>query len=230
VPSDECARSLLERAVEAMGGAALIDGLKSVRLVTRSTRWLAQGPSELSSTTWIAFPDRYRQELRLPFGSVTTVFTPAGAFVVGAERAAALPEAERVGMEDAIYRNLLAFLRTRHHVHVVVRWDGEDVVGGRTVDRIRVDVYGRSTRIAFDRATGLPSELRYPARALEGSPEVLLSFDDFRTVNGLRYPFRTTGWQAGRKAFEGLVETLALNEDLPESLFTVPALVPVEKP
>jgi hypothetical protein len=66
---------------------------------------------------------------------------------------------------------------------------------------------GQSASVKLDGATGLPSEATYRL----GPNEVKETYSDWRDVDGIKLPFRTTIFQGGKKAAELTVKEWKLN-------------------
>ena len=76
------AQSLIEKAVEAMGGASKIDGLVSYQEKSSTVQKGAQGDFEIKTTMTIIFPDRARLERAMRFGTIVDVIAPGDSFTV----------------------------------------------------------------------------------------------------------------------------------------------------
>ena len=75
-------RALVEKAGEAMGGAARVDGLASYQEKGTVGSRSPQGVTEIKTTLAMLYPDKIRLERTLSFGTLATVVTPAGGFFV----------------------------------------------------------------------------------------------------------------------------------------------------
>ena len=67
-------------------------------------------------------------------------------------------------------------------------------MGDTVVEQVAVDLDGLSARLAIDAATGRVLGISYRGRGPAGTfGEITQVFSDFRTVEGLTLPFKTTG-------------------------------------
>ena len=96
-----------------------------------------------------------------------------------------------------------------------------DRIPGRTVNAIDEntveisDGAGQVARMAFDSVTGLPQSITYKATPAAGPPiDVRTSYSDFRDVNGVKTPYRTTVEQGGRKFGDATVTEYKSNTGL----------------
>ena len=81
--AEDAGRALVSKAVDAMGGAAVIDGVKAYREESTVAATTPQGEIELQSTMLVAPPDRVRQELVTPMGAMTMTIAGASGTVQG---------------------------------------------------------------------------------------------------------------------------------------------------
>src|SRR5262245_3177288 len=113
-PEDEKGAALIRKAIDAMGGAAVVDGIKTLELRGKATRKFPGGNAvDFSSTTYMLFPDQYRQDVTLPMRSLVTVWTPQGAFTDMGDGPVILPDAQRTAMEQGLRRNLVGLMKSR---------------------------------------------------------------------------------------------------------------------
>ena len=210
----------LERAVDAMGGAEVVDGVTSLELDGRAIRWSAND-SETSSRmrTLIAFPDRYRQEVEGRVGPVATVLTPDGAFLAAVGTFLALPDAQAAWMRESLARNPVRLLQARHRDDLDA---SVEPVGD--VEFVTMTLEGVHLRVAFDDDSGLLTRIVVPEANVPdtGTGEFDITFGDYREVGGLRYPFTSAGSFQGERVFRTVLEEVVVNPMLGPDVFTSP--------
>ena len=217
------ASSLLDKAVDAMGGAAAVDAVKTLQLSGDSKRYLPNGEEwALKSVSYYAFPDRYRQEAMLPIGeSLITMAGPGGAFLqTGKTGGVPLPESEKQEITKSILRNPLVLLQRRQTLKPVAEADQK--IDDKTVRVVRVDEAIGATHIAIDPATGEIRQITYPVSG--GANELAIKYSDYRAVGKLRYPFRSSATVGGKPAFSFQAEKVTVNDPLDAKMF-VPATI-----
>jgi hypothetical protein len=222
------ARELLEKAVRAMGGP-LVDSLTSLVIEGRTTLYEESGQMEQPVTTYYLFPYSYRRDVRLTAGVLGTIVTPEGAFLLGPTGTVELPEEKRYDLEKSIARNPVALLKARRHKLFEAFFIGKDRVGGQPVDLVRVEIGGEPTTLALSSANSRILRMTYLARGGTDDHvgEATAAFSDFRPVEGLTYPFATTGFFEGKKSVATTVEKLKVNETLLPTLFLPRSTKPI---
>jgi len=219
-------KALVEKAAQAMGGASVIDPLKTLLLKGTSRRSTVAGEIEVSQTTWIRFPYHYRQETALPGGVVTLVVAPTGAFLEGSLGSAEIEEDQRRSIEAGILRNPIALLKTRMAYLFRAVPSPPVTTGGRRLERVLTLVGNEATTLFLDPQTGRIVRLEFPGRE-EVKPGKMglkaVVFRDFREVSGLVYPFESEGFFNGKRTFLTKLESVKVNEPMPDALFAVRA-------
>jgi YHS domain-containing protein len=218
-------RALIEKAVEAAGGASKIDGLKSYQEKGFATRRTRDGVSEMqTSLTWV-FPDRVRQErVFAPDMTLATVVTPAEAFFVmrGAD---SMFDEQRAHFRKQFRRNLLAVLRARRGEGFTAAAVGAGRVGESNVEQVLVNFDGVRLTLGVEASTGRVLSLSQRGRGPGGAfGEIVETFSDFRTVDGLSLPFKVSGTFNGEadptRTYR--VESLVINGEVSPALFEKP--------
>ncbi len=211
----------LEHAVDAMGGAEVVDAVTSLELDGQATRWL---PSGLETTgrlrTMIAFPDRYRQEVEGQVGPIATILRPDGAFLAAVNSLVPLTEEQAIWMHQSLARNPVRLLQARHRddLDATVEPVGDTEMIALTLEGIRL-------RVGFDPDSGAISRIVVPdAKVPEGgSGELDSTFGDYREVGGLHYPFTSQGTFQGRPVFRTNLDAVIVNPSIDPEIFTSPS-------
>ncbi len=220
VPLDP-AMAQLERAVDAMGGAEVVDAVTSLELDGRASRWRPNGLETTSRVrTVIAFPDRYRQEVEGRVGPIATVLTPDGAFLAAVGSFLPLPEEQAAWMRESLARNPLRLLQARHRgdLEASVEPVGDIEMVALTLEGVRVQV-------GFDPDSGAVSRVVVPEANVPdtGTGELDTTFGDYREVGGLRYPFTSEGTFQGKPVFRTVLDEVLVNPSLDPVMFTSPS-------
>lgn len=218
------AEELLERYSSASGGAQAF--AKVHTRVTRGTMSMAGAGISGTLTTWEARPDRFRMEFEAEgLGSVAsgsdgeTVWELSdiqGPRVLeGAERAFAL----RTSQLDAAlrWRELYAAYET-----VGTTTAGED--DGVCYQVEMTPHEGNAEVWCLATNSGLPIQIETVATTAMGEIPVVIEFSDYRDVDGITVPFRTTQ----RLMMQEMVTQLELvenNVELADDQFALPAAI-----
>lgn len=229
-PQDRSAGTeLVKRLIGALGGESVVDRVRGIQLVGSVERRVANGETQVDTVeTWIRFPDRYRQKLTLPIGDLVTVVGPEGSFFITPQGAVSLPEAQRFDIERAVMRNLVAMVKTRGNELFLATGSRGEKLDGRSMDRLVIRIADEATTLWMDPETGYPRREEYESMSSSGErlPKVTLDLSDYRTVEGLAYPFSTTANVAGKPSYSSRLERLIVNGAMDDSLFRPPGDVP----
>ena len=81
-------------------------------------------------------------------------------------------------------------------------------------NEVEISGGGSSVRIEFDQATGLPARERYSEAGENGPTPVEERFSDWRAVDGVQVPFKTSFEQNGKTVSEVVVQNYQINTGL----------------
>lgn len=178
-------RALLEQLLTALGGAARLDAVKSLREVYE-TEVEYDGKQVRSGAAWtLLFPGSVRSEGWWGDSSWADVVTPSGAFRAQSGRPAhAMVAAQRRELERIAAHDLLWILRRRDAADFTC--SGERATADRP-DLLTVHLGGTTTVLGLD-PDHLPRVMHYRGRAGAGRlGDVELLLSDWREVGGLRW-------------------------------------------
>ncbi len=204
------ARSRIERAVIALGGAASLDSMTSFE--ERRIRRI--GEREIRERDLVALPNRIRQESIFDgrvFGFVTTPTTDFQVTPRGTELFT--PYVAREVRRQSL-RHPLIILRARN--------ERGFRAAPREPDAVEVDWEGVRATLEFDPASGRLASLSYVDRGPNGAyGEVRRLYSDVRQVGNLKLPHRVTvhfnGAPAERLGRE--LESISVNVPIDPALF-----------
>jgi zinc protease len=220
----EKGKSLVAKAVEAYGGAAKVDGLTSLEEKGVAVVKTPQGDMEIKNTVTIALPDRIRQELTLPMGTIVMVHTPSGSFLQTPQGNQPLPESERANLRKELVRTPIFLLRNRAASDFKAAAVGAGKAGDTAVELVRVEYGGETVTLGIDPATGRVLSAAHRGAGPTGAPgEVVQTYSDFRPVDGLTMPFKAASTFNGEPAMSSTSESIMFNVPVDASLFKQPA-------
>ncbi|MFQ5670920.1 MAG: M16 family metallopeptidase [Acidobacteriota bacterium] len=214
---------LLTRLLEATAGATRVDAVENLQVKGTTVAKTPQGELEIKITVVTVFPDRIRQELVLPFGTIVTVLTPEDAFVSGPQGTHDLPDSQRGNLEKSIHRNPLSLLKTRHDPGFVATALGQKDFGGQPMDLLQVEFNGDVTVLAIDPETSQLMGLRYQGQNFSGARgEIVQTFSDFRQVDGLSFAFHSKATFNGEPFLESTTTSISTNQPIAQDSFSRP--------
>jgi predicted Zn-dependent peptidase len=216
------AAALIAEAVGAMGGAGVVDGVEALYTTSMATQKTPQGDLELEVHSLRVFPDRYLQEVTLPFGTMSMVVEGDAGFVVGPQGTVDLPASQLENMQRSALRDPLELLKRRHEDGFVATALAPEEVDGETFRRVQVELDGKVTVASLD-AEGHVVRMAYRDTGPGGAPgDAVRVFDDFRQVDGLTVPFHVTASFDGDQVLSATVQELEVNPEVDESRFERP--------
>jgi hypothetical protein len=225
----EKGKALVAKALQALGGAAAVDGVQQMDQKGRLTLQMPQGPIEIKMATLAVFPDRLRHEMTLPFGTMTGVVTPEKSFIVTPQGVAPMPDSQREDLMKNWGRNQVVLFKQRGDPSFKAIATGSAQVGGITVEQLVVDLKGEQTTLSIDPSNGRVVGVAYRGTGpmAQAPGDVAFSFGDFRAVEGLTLPFSATGTFNGEPSSSFVVDSVTLNGPVAAGAFAQPPAPPV---
>lgn len=187
---DPAAKQLLERAGNALGGADRLRAISRLR-ITAIERESRNPESGQGRTFKVWLPDRFQSNVA---GLVTHTLN-GGRLTIDRE----VPPEVRRNAEQAIpgmFRNVaLAFL-LRTPSSSAPRLHGEVIITGLKGTLVEFTAQdGKSRKLLLAPKTAHPLALVYSVRAFgstEQRPDLVWRLEDYRIIDGVRFPFRLT--------------------------------------
>jgi YHS domain-containing protein len=164
-----------------------------------------------------AFPDSLRQETVRQNFTLVSVITPSDSFVMVNNGARPLPEAGRAAIYKELYHELIVLLRAR------TRSDFKAWATGN--GDVAIELPGFTTTLGIDPATGRVVSQTYKGRGPGGVlGEIAINYSDYRSVEGLSLPFKTTATFDGQPLppLSTTIEAIKINGSIDTSSFKRP--------
>jgi YHS domain-containing protein len=203
-------QDVLAKAVEALGGGSKLDQLVSFQKTD------LRG-NQVKNILTLAFPDSLRQEAVRSNFTLVSVITPADSFVMVNNGARPMPEGNRAAIYKELYHELVVLFRAR------TRSDFKaSATGNESVD---VELPGFTTTLGIDPGTGRVVSQTYRGRGPGGVlGQIVINYSDYRTVDGLSLPFKTTATFDGEPfpPLSATIETIKINGQIDPSNFKKP--------
>ena len=203
-------QELIAKAVEALGGAAKLDQLRTLQ------RTDVRG-NQVKNILTLASADTLRQETVRPTFTLISVITPAESFVVVNDHARPMADDNRTAIYKELNHDLIFLLRAR------TRSDFKASLAGN--DTVDIELPEFTTTLAIDPGTGRVVSQTYKGRGPGGVlGQIVINYSDFRTVEGLSLPFKTTATFDGEPfpALSATVEALTINGQIDPVSFKKP--------
>ncbi|MBI5852173.1 MAG: hypothetical protein HZB39_14260 [Planctomycetes bacterium] len=220
------ANELLDRAVDAIGGAERLKALRSVAMRDEREQEHEGRKVKTGSSLLLAAPGRIRSESWWDAYHVALVSSGRAGFV--AERRGA--DGERTvwdfdGSQALLHaknalREPIALLAARGRDGYVAVAKGEREVGDRKARDVAISFFGVTTTLWIDVEDGRVLGASYHGRlGPSANAEVELRFDDFRDVDGFVLPFVRRASIGGKDAGTRTWTSVVVNGELDRALF-----------
>jgi YHS domain-containing protein len=214
-------QELIAKAVEAVGAAGKLDQLQSFQ----KTEVRA---NQVKNILTLAFPDTVRQETVRPNFTLVSVVSPSDSFILANNGAHPMSEANRTAIHKDLYHELIVLLRARTRPDFKASLAG-NAAEEKSLDHVDVELPGFTTTLGIDSGTGRVVSQTYRGRGPGGVVgQIVINYSDFRTVEGLSLPFKTTATFDGQPlpALSATTEALTINGQVDPSNFKKPQTRP----
>jgi YHS domain-containing protein len=203
-------QELIAKAVEVLGGGSKLD-----QLVTFQKTELRENQARNILT--LALPDALRQETVRPTFTLTSVITPSDSFTIVNNGARPMSEANRTAINKELNHELVVLLRARNRPEFKASLAGENV---------EIELPGFITTLRIDPGTGRVISQTYKGRGPGGVlGQIVINYSDYRTVEGLSLPFKTSATFDGQPfpALSATIEAITINGQVDPASFKKPA-------
>ncbi|HKG60792.1 MAG TPA: hypothetical protein VKB05_13615 [Pyrinomonadaceae bacterium] len=207
-------QELIAKAAEAFGPEAKLDQLRSLQRTNLRE-------DKVRNNLVLSFPDSLRQETIRPTFTLTSIITPSDSFIIVNNAARPMSEASRAAIYKELNHDPIILLRARTGPDFKASLSREE----KTVGYVDVELQGFSTTLGIDPGTGRVISQTYTGRGPGGVVgQIVISYSDYRTVEGLSLPFKTTATFDGQPfpALSATSEAITVNAKIDPSAFKKP--------
>jgi zinc protease len=216
---DSAAKTLLDRVVEAMGG---LEKLRAVRTVTARQIVTMPGPSgaiDAEATSYIAYPNQFRVETKIPEGLLISAFDGSTAWTRDPQGTRDAPEPMAVEARSNLQRDVIRLLLGAEDGSLRVR----TLQDTRNEQGQNVRTLELSTNTSSPIVLSIDAEtMRVTKQAYAAGPggQALVEerFSDYRAVDGVQMPFSAER-HVGPISVKRRVLDIQINRPLEPSLF-----------
>jgi zinc protease len=213
-------QALLAKAVDALGGAAALDGVKSYAANGQTTVKTPQGEFTLQTKETLALPDRFRQELTLPMGQMTVVIAGPEAFMITPQGEQAMPASMREQAENQLAHVPMLLLRQRTQPGFEAVAAGEGKSGDTATALLAITFKGRTSTLGIDPQSGRVLTVSFRGSGPDGVPaDTVQTFSDFRPAGGLTLPFAQSTSLNGEAYATSTVSAVTVNAAVDDALW-----------
>lgn len=241
---DDKGKQIIDSALAALGGRAFLamrDRIETGRVYSFYREELNGLAVARIYTRYLTRPEppvpdfigvRERQSFGKKKEETYVLFNETGAWDVGYRGARPMPDAQKERYKESTLRNTLYILRMRlGEPGLVFEARGSTVIENQPVDLVEIaDSKNRIVTVAVHQSTRLPVRQTTTRRdPVTNIPvEEVTLFNKYRDVGGgVQWPFQMERQRDGHKIFEIFSETVTINNDLTDNLFTLSADVKI---
>lgn len=215
--------ALMKAAATAMGGIDALNAIESVRLKGDVVLKGPTGEMKGDSVAELLYPDRIRSVVNVPMGQLVQVFDGEHGWVQMGGQTQELPEAMITEMRRSIVTSGgIGLVRTAANGEAEALAVGSEEIEGRPADVVLWKMDGQEVRVLLDAETHLISGIAFQATTPEGPGTIEVIFDDYRATDGVRVPWKVTGFQNGDQYLSIQATAFTVNPKLDRSAFTKP--------
>jgi hypothetical protein len=241
----ERGKKVIDAALAALGGnnfLSMEDRIESGRVYSFYRERLSGLALAKIYTRYLSRPDRPPRDFfgmreRESFGkggNDAVLFTDRTGYEITFRGARPLPDEQVTRYYDSALHNVFYILRMRlGEPGLTFDSRGSDIVDNQPVDIVDItDADNRTVTVNFNQMTHLPSRQLYYRRdpkSGERFEEVSL-FSKYRDVgNGVMWPYAIERVRDGEKIFSIFSDSVEINRNLTDDLFTLPAKIKILK-
>ena len=218
------AKTVIDRALKAHGGATRIKALKDV--MTRATVAITtpNGNVEGDLLTAVRLPDKSRIEMSMLGQRGVQVLNGDKGWATSGGQVQDLTEEQAQAMRAGLKVQVLPLLARLASGKAQVGYHGADVVAGDSVDVVIVVDPDATSRASFSRKTGLLVRLEQeePAMFGEGKVQMARLYSDYRAADGLMVPFKIERYARGQLLIADKVSAYEIDKGGPDTPFLRP--------
>jgi len=221
--SEDRARALISRAIDAKGGLALLRSIQTVRMESVATVQSDGINTDLPTTTTIRYPGSFRIDSTTPAGRLVQVFSAGRYWVQDSKGVHEAPDSMAAVIRGSVQRDTVPLLLALMNGEVSATI-GETTEAGRKLPTLEVALPGSSPlTLVFDASTALLVRAKYRLGSAAGDVEVEESYSDYRDVRGLKVAFITDVRRDGAPAVHRTLRTFEFNVPVDSALFNKPS-------
>lgn len=216
----EKGQEVLAKTMKALGGADTAAKVKNSVTKSNVKVTTPQGPMDITATATTVYPDRMAAVLVLPFGEITQVMAGDKGWMKSPMGSQDMPTAEMKDMKASFFREQMNLMRLAAEKKLTVQHLGEETVGTVKCEVLNLsDDAGNSVKMYVDAKTGLPVKQSYRGNTQAGPAAMEESYDMWKAVDGIQFPFKTVTTADGKEYITSRVTSITLNAEVDEGLF-----------
>ncbi len=208
---------LMHQMVDAIGGMENITATENVQVETHSTQQTPMGKMDIDGKVTIVYPDKFAAIMNTPGGQVKLILNGDQAQMIGPQGSQPAPPPMKKNLQGNLMRDMINVAKTLDEFDI--QYVGETTFVEKPAEEILLSKGDQSFRLFLDPDSQLPLGISYTQITQQGPTKTQEQFLDLRTVNGVKFHFKTIGYSGGEKSSETEIKTLNVNTNVDMSLF-----------
>jgi outer membrane lipoprotein-sorting protein len=217
----EKAKDVVTRAIAACGGLEALRQIKTIRATAETVMATPEGPLRATTRTFIEYPGRFRVDATLPRGEVVQTYVDGTAWIKDPTGIRDAPTAMRDEFAQSIRRDWIALLVAAADDKLLgKRLPDDKGLGGRPIHVVELWGEGLSpVRLAIDGETARIVRMTYQAAGPGGRVTMTETFDDYRFVHGVQFPYSAVVKRDAALVLERRLFDVQVNVTFPPTFF-----------
>jgi zinc protease len=216
-------KALAAKVVEALGGEAKLESVKSVKSNFTVTQMAGPMQGTIQAESTIVFPDQSRLNMQTSQGNFSIVVTPAGAFMsaegMGTQD---MPTSRKGEIMEQIHRDIIYVAQHVSDPAFSFTSSGNEPPAESKLAAVDVSGPGVNLRWFVDPQSGKIVRQTYKVTGTSGPADGETVFSDWRQVEGLNLPFHRANKQNGQDSSATQYTTIQLNPVIDAKIFEKP--------
>jgi len=215
------AKDVVSRAIAACGGLEALRQVRTIRATAETVMATPEGPLRATTRTFVEYPGRFRVDATLPRGEVVQTYADGTAWIKDPTGIRDAPTPMRDEFAQSIRRDWIALLLAAISDNLMgKRLPDDKGLGGRPLHVVELWGEGLSpVRLAIDAETARIAWLSYQATGPGGRATMTESFDDFRSVKGVQFPYMAVVRRDAALVLERKLTDVQVNVTFPPAFF-----------
>jgi hypothetical protein len=223
VTNDPNAVALLKRVIEAKGGLDALRKVKTVVADADTTFTMEQGTLVSKTTTYVAYPEKFRVDATIAGAQVVQVYNAGHAWMRDPGGVRDVPAEMRDEFGASVRRDTIPVLIAAAEGRLAVRLLPDEGADGRVFRVLEFSGPQLPGVRMFIDNQHLIARQSFATPGPEGKPvQADEVFADYRPVAGVQVPFRADVRHGGRVILSRTLTHVALNGPVDDALFTRP--------
>ena len=216
--SNPAGKAAAERLLQAMGGTAKVDAVKTLR---QNVLAVQQSGQRVDIEQTIVYPDKQLQRLKAPDGSMLLVVTPTDAFLMKGGQVRDLPSAQRASLDATLKHDFINILQHVNDPKYIFAATGHEPVGGIDATVVDVEADGVPTTWWIGSDGKLLQE-RYSDMGPTGEMQTM-AYSEWKDFGGLQYPTKYEMFNAaGEPQLSMTLTSMQVNAPIEPRIFQRP--------